>query len=99
ARVEAGENTGLGDGDDVDGDGRADLLVFAGKNLLLLPGTDSSDGRKLAASKPAASLPWPADAPELGSVWMGAGPHGPAGGVNFGALGVPSVIDLDGDRR
>ena len=97
--VEDGEKHWIGWGDDANGDGRSDLLVFAEKKLLLLPGTASSDGRKLAASKPFASLPVPDDAPDLGYAWAGAGPSGPVGGVSFGSLGVPAVIDLDGDRN
>jgi hypothetical protein len=97
--VADGEKSWIGWGQDASGDGRPDLLLFAGKNVVLYPGMASDDGRRLVSAKPSARLPWPDDAPDLGSVWSGLGGDGPVAGVQFGSLGVPVASDLDGDGR
>jgi hypothetical protein len=87
-------------GNDVDGDGRPDLVVVAAHEALVFPGAPAGDrGKRAVAGTPSRRLSIPPDAPgarpidvsfELGSISVSRRAPG---------FGTPRPMDLDGDGR
>jgi hypothetical protein len=91
----------LGFGPDLDGDGRADLLLRAGGELKLFPGSrDAREGKGLVETTPRWSLPALGGAspePEL-HIGLG-GEEGVSVRMSWDPLGGNRLVDLDGDGR
>jgi hypothetical protein len=86
-------------GRDFDCDGAADLVVLAGGNLKVYPGTKAAGGGGLVASTPKWTLPLPAIVNGQGVLVVAVGSEGMSTSMRRVGLGSPRPIDLDGDGR
>ena len=98
--VENGDRGSMHFGEDMDGDGRPDLVLLANKELLVFPGNPADR----AAEKPVQSVPsrrlaLPADLPGAGHTYVSMGLEGVSMGRSSGGAGTPHFLDLDGDGR
>ncbi|MBD3868783.1 MAG: VCBS repeat-containing protein [Acidobacteria bacterium] len=95
--VEDGNRSYVAYGRDLNGDGLLDLLVSADARLLLFPGKESRNGKKLVDDEPElvldVNLP---ESDQEGSVTINIGSDG-ASTVQSTALSIPSFKDMDGD--
>lgn len=97
--VEDGKKGFLEFGADADGDGRPDVVLLAGSELLVFPGTPAEQAaEKPVASRPSRRIAMPSDLGSSGSTELNLD----LGGVSVSrkrGFGTPSLLDIDGDGR
>jgi hypothetical protein len=98
--VEGGDRGFLGFGNDVEGDGRPDMILLAHRELLVFPGADAARaiGRPVE-NKPSRRIALPADLPQAGRTTFSMGTEGFQISRSAGGLGTPHLLDVDGDGR
>jgi hypothetical protein len=98
--VEEGQKDVLAFGDDADGDERPDLVLLAGHELLVFPG--SLPGKALDApvtTKPSRRIALPDDLPGASSRSLSFGTEGFSVSRTDGGAGAPHFVDMEGDGR
>jgi hypothetical protein len=98
--VADGERGFLEFGSDADGDGRPDLILIAGKELLVFPGNaQDRAAEKPVETRPSRRIALPGDLPGAGGSSFSMGTDGFHIARSPGGLGTPHLLDLDGDGR
>ncbi len=98
--VENGDRGSMHFGEDMDGDGRPDLVLLANKELLVFPGNPADRAaEKPVQSAPSRRVPLPTDLPGAGRSYVSMGLEGVSIGRSSGGPGTPHFLDLDGDGR
>jgi hypothetical protein len=98
--VDDGEKAFMAFGRDVDGDGRPDLILFAKRELLVYPGSEADRAiQKPVASRASRRIPLAPDLPRPRGNSVSMGLEGFQIQREWGGLGEPHLLDLDGDGR
>ncbi len=98
--VTDGKRGYLGFGRDLDGDGRPDLALLAGHELLVYPGSAADRSMKATvADSPSRRIALPDDFRFTATASVSLGPGGFEVSSMSSAWGTPALLDLDGDGR
>ena len=98
--VDHGEKSFLQFGDDLDGDGRPDLLLLANREFLVFPGSAPERAvQKPVGSSPSRRIALPPDLPRARGTEISMGLEGVQISRSWGGLGAPHLVDFDGDGR
>ena len=98
--VDDGKRGDLEFGADVDGDGRPDMILRAGSNLLVFPGTPAARAiDKPVETRASRTIPLGGELPDGGQTELTLGAEGFAVSRRWGGVGTPHLLDLDNDGR
>jgi len=98
--VEEGQKDVLNFGDDADGDGRPDLVLIAGHELLVFPGTLPEKALEApVTAKPSRRIALPDGIQGGSSRSLSVGTEGFSVSRTDGGAGAPHFVDMEGDGR